>query len=56
MSAPGESFALQRGAVDPIVAAELPSLRLNWLALTMPSGPTLRRSALRGGTAAAVAV
>jgi hypothetical protein len=37
MSDRGEPAAPQRGAVDLAVAAELPGLRLDWLAVAMPS-------------------
>jgi hypothetical protein len=33
-----EPAAAHRGAVDPSVAAELPGLRLDWLAVAMPAG------------------
>jgi hypothetical protein len=38
------SSALRRGAVDPAVAAELPGLRLDWLAVTVPPGSRNKRS------------
>lgn len=36
--------APRRGAVDPAVAAELPGLRLDWLAVTVAPGSTSARS------------
>jgi hypothetical protein len=35
----GDPAAARRGAVDPAVASELPGLRLDWLAVAMPSEP-----------------
>jgi hypothetical protein len=37
------SSAPRRGAIDPAVAAELPGLRLDWLAVTMASGSSSAR-------------
>jgi hypothetical protein len=39
-----EPAAPRRGAVDPAVAAELPGLRLDWLAVTIPSAPARSRA------------
>ena len=41
----------RRGAVDPAVAAELPGLRLDWLAVTMPSGRGASESVASGSAA-----
>jgi hypothetical protein len=43
MSDRSEPAAPQRGAVDPAVAAELPGLRLDWLAVAMPPGSARAR-------------
>jgi hypothetical protein len=42
--------APQRGAVDPAVAAELPGLRLDWLAVTVAPGSGTARSRSRSGS------
>jgi hypothetical protein len=44
MSDPDAPAGARRGAVDPEVAAELPGLRLDRLAVTIASGPTSARS------------
>jgi hypothetical protein len=45
MSDPGELAAPRLGAVDPAIAAELPGLRLDWLAVGVPARSISERAA-----------
>jgi hypothetical protein len=49
MSDRGEPAAPRRGAVDPAVAAELPGLRLDWLAVDLPARSASARSRASSG-------